>query len=46
MFTMIDNKFKKHFLVVHNFVSEEARVKYLTPPEKLDPPQTRLTEKQ
>ena len=46
MFTVIDNKFKRHFLVVHNFVSEEARVKYLTPPEKLDPPQTRLTEKQ
>ena len=28
----------KHFLVVHNWISDEARRSWLTPPEKLDPP--------
>ena len=30
---MIEEKFSRHFMVVHTFVSDEARVKYCTPPE-------------
>ena len=35
----------KHFLVVHTFVSDEARRKILTPPEKRNPPQEKDTER-
>ena len=35
----------KHFLVVHTFVSDEARRLILTPPEKRNPPQERDTER-
>jgi hypothetical protein len=30
---MIEEKFSRHFMVVHTFVSDEARAKYCTPPE-------------
>lgn len=33
-------------MVVHTFVSEEARLQYLTPPEKRDSPQPRRSELQ
>ena len=36
----------KHFLVVHNWISDEARTHWLTPPEKLDPPKKRETERE
>ena len=36
----------KHFLVVHAYVSDEARKEMLTPPEKRDPPQSRRTERE
>ena len=42
---MIEEKFQNHFFVVHTFVSEEARKEYLTPPEKRNPPQKQLTER-
>jgi len=35
----------KHFLVVHTFVSDEARREVLTPPEKRNPPRQRDTER-
>ena len=35
----------KHFLVVHTFVSDEARRQILTPPEKRNPPQKKDTER-
>ena len=43
---MLEEKFSRHFFVVHTFVSEEARLQYLTPPEKRDPPEPRTTERQ
>ena len=36
----------KHFFVVHTFISDETRKEYLTPPEKRDPPQKNLTERE
>ena len=36
----------KHFLVVHNWISDEARRNWLTPPEKRNPPQKRETERE
>ena len=43
---MLKERFSKHFFVIHNFVSEEARLGYLTPPEKQDPPASPTTELQ
>ena len=44
---ILDNdKDYKHFLVVHAYVSDEARKEMLTPPEKRDPPQLRRTERE
>ena len=43
---MINEHFSRHFLVVHTFVSDEARSAYLTPPEYRDPPEERPTEHQ
>ena len=43
---MLNEHFSRHFLVVHTFVSEEARRAYLTPPEYRDPPEERPTEHQ
>jgi len=44
---ILDNdKDYKHFLVVHAYVSDEARKEMLTPPEKRDPPQSRRTERE
>ena len=43
---MIEEKFSRHFMVVHTFVSDEARAKYCTPPEKRDPKEERLSEYQ
>ena len=37
---------EKHFFAVHTFVSDEARRKVLTPPEKKNPPEKRSTEKE
>ena len=37
---------EKHFFAVHTFISDEARRKVLTPPEKKTPPQKRSTEKE
>ena len=37
---------EKHFFAVHTFISDEARRKVLTPPEKRTPPQKRKTEKE
>ena len=37
---------EKHFFVVHTFISDETRKEYLTPPEKRDPPQKNLTERE
>ena len=37
---------EKHFFAVHTFISDEARRKVLTPPEKRTPPQKRSTEKE
>ena len=34
-----------NYMCIHTFTSEEARREYLTPPEKRDPPEKRLTEK-
>ena len=33
-------------MCIHTFTSKEARREYLTPPEKRDPPEKRLTEKE
>ena len=35
-----------HYMCIHTFTSEKARREYLTPPEKRDPPEKRLTEKE
>ena len=43
---MIEEKFSRHFMVVHTFVSGEAREKYCTPPEKREPKEERLSEYQ
>ena len=43
---MIEEKFSRHFMVVHTFVSDEAREKYCTPPEKREPKEERLSEYQ
>ena len=43
---MLEEKFSRHFFVVHTFVSEEARLEFLTPPEKRDPPEPKTTERQ
>ena len=43
---MLKEQFSRHFLVVHTFVSDEARKAYLTPPEKRNPPEERETEHQ
>ena len=43
---MLKERFSRHFLVVHTFVSEEARRQYLTPPEDRNPPEQRPTELQ
>ena len=43
---LIKDKFKKHYFAVHTFVSDGARKEFLTPPEKKDPPEKRLTEMQ
>ena len=43
---MLKERFSRHFLVVHTFVSDEARSAYLTPPEYRDPPEERPTEHQ
>ena len=40
-----DEKFK-HFLVVHNWISDEDRKKILIPPEKRNPPQRRKSERE
>ena len=37
---------EKHFFVVHTFISDETRKEYLTPPEKRDPPQKNVTERE
>ena len=41
---MISDKFTKHFMVLHSFVSDEARQLYLTPPEIREPAEERATE--
>jgi|TARA_B100001059_G_C17814085_1_gene574036 hypothetical protein len=43
---MLKERFSRHFLVVHTFVSEEARREYLKPPEERNPPEQRPTELQ
>lgn len=43
---MLKEKFSRHSFVVHTFVSEEARLKFLTLPEKLDLPEHKTTERQ
>ena len=43
---MLNEHFSRHFLVVHTFVSEEARRYYLTQTEYRDPPEERPTEHQ
>ena len=43
---ILKERFSRHFLVVHTFVSEEARREYLTPPEERNPPEQRPTELQ
>ena len=35
-----------HFIVVHNWISDEARRNWLSPPEKCNPPQKRETERE
>ena len=37
---------EKHFFAVHTFISDEARRKVLTQPEKRTPPQKRKTKKE
>ena len=37
---------EKHFFVVHTYISDEARRAHLNPPEKRDPPQQRVTERE
>ena len=43
---MLKERFSKHFFVIHNFVSEEARLEYLTPPAKQEPPSSVVSELQ
>ena len=43
---MIEEKFSCHFMVVHTFVSDEARAMYCMPPEKREPKEERLSEYQ
>ena len=43
---MLEEKFSRHFFVVHTFVSEDARLGFLTPPKKRDPPEPSTTERQ
>ena len=43
---MIKDKFSRHFMVVHTFVSHEARAMYCTPPEKREPKAEQLSEYQ
>ena len=43
---MLKERFSKHFFVIHNFVSEKARLEYLTPPAKQDPPTSAASELQ
>ena len=42
---MVKEHFSRHYLVVHTFVSDEARKAYLTPPERRDPPEKRQSER-
>ena len=37
---------EKHFFVVHTYISDEARRAHLSPPEKRDPFQKRVTERE
>ena len=37
---------EKHFFVVHTYISDETRRAHLSPPEKRDPPQQRVTERE
>ena len=37
---------EKHFFVVHTFISDETRKECLTPPEKRDPLQKNVTERE
>ena len=37
---------EKHFFVVHTYISDEARRAHLSPPEKRDPHQQRVTERE
>ena len=37
---------EKHFFVVHTYISDEARRAHLSPPEKRDSPQRRVTERE
>ena len=37
---------EKHFFVVHTYISDEARRAHLSPPEKRDSPQQRVTERE
>ena len=43
---MVEENFSRHFMVVHTFVSDEARAMYCTPPEKCEPKAERLSEYQ
>ena len=43
---MIEEKFSSRFMVLHTFVSDEARAIYCTPPEKREPKAERLSEYQ
>ncbi len=43
---MLNERFSRHFFVVHTFVSDEARSAYLTPPEYRNPPEEKPTEHQ
>jgi len=43
---ILNKHFSRHFLVVHTFVSEEARRYYFTPPGYRDPPEERPTKHQ
>ena len=43
---MIEEKFSRHFMVIHIFVSDEARAMCCMPPEKREPKAERLSEYQ
>ena len=43
---MIKDKFSRHFIIVHTFVSHQARAMYCTPPEKREPKAEQLSEYQ